>query len=84
MTETRILDVRSLVPAERHRSIFATYDRLTAGGKFVLVNDHDPRPLYYQFEAEHRGEFSWRYLEQGPQIWRVEIGRPKAQRALGR
>lgn len=84
MTEPRILDVRSLVPGERHQSIFATYDHLTAGDKFVLVNDHDPRPLYYQFEAEHRGEFSWRYLEQGPQIWRVEIGLPKVQRAVRR
>ena len=75
MTEARILDVRTLVPAERHRRIFATYEALAAGTKFELVNDHDPQPLYYQFDAEHHGEFSWRYLEQGPQVWRVEIGR---------
>lgn len=84
MTETKILDVRSLIPAERHRSIFVTYDRLPVGGKFILVNDHDPKPLYYQFEAEHRGEFSWRYLEQGPKVWRVEIGRTKAPVAAAR
>jgi uncharacterized protein (DUF2249 family) len=77
MTQTQTLDVRSLVPAERHRRIFETYDDLTAGNNFVLVNDHDPKPLYYQFEAEHKGAFSWRYLEQGPQVWRVEIGRTR-------
>ena len=84
MADIGTLDVRSLVPAERHRRIFETYDGLTVGGKFVLVNDHDPKPLYYQFDAEHHGEFSWRYLEQGPKIWRVEIGRTKLARAAAR
>jgi uncharacterized protein (DUF2249 family) len=40
-----------------------------------LVNDHDPRPLYYQFNAEMPGEFAWAYLEQGPETWRVAITR---------
>ncbi|HUZ64366.1 MAG TPA: DUF2249 domain-containing protein [Acetobacteraceae bacterium] len=75
MADSSVLDVRTLVPAERHRRIFATYEALAAGTKFELVNDHDPKPLYYQFDAEHHGAFSWRYLEQGPEVWRVEIGR---------
>jgi uncharacterized protein (DUF2249 family) len=45
---------------------------------FVLVNDHDSKPLYYQFAAEHEGQFSWGYLEQGPEVWRVRIGRAAA------
>lgn len=69
------LDVRSLVPAQRHETIFQTYDALSAGDGFVLVNDHDPKPLYYQFEAEHAGELDWNYLEQGPEVWKVRIGR---------
>ncbi len=84
MTKTTTLDVRSLIPAERHRKIFETYDGLAVGDKFVLVNDHDPEPLYYQFDAVHKGEFSWRYLEQGSQDWRVEIGRTKLVRAEAR
>jgi hypothetical protein len=62
MTERTILDVRSLVPAERHQNIFKSYDGLAVGDRFVLVNDHGPKPLWYQFDAEHHGEFSWRYL----------------------
>ncbi len=69
------LDVRTLVPAQRHDSIFETYRDLDAGTGFVLVNDHDPKPLRYQFEAEHRGEFTWEYLEAGPRVWKVRIGR---------
>jgi len=47
------LDVRTEAPAQRHELIFDNYHRLTQGEGFVLVNDHDPKPLYYQFEAEH-------------------------------
>ncbi|MGH7066523.1 MAG: DUF2249 domain-containing protein [Acetobacteraceae bacterium] len=75
MSDVSVLDVRSLVPAQRHHQIFATWAALAPGRKFMLVNDHDPKPLYYQFDAEHHGEFSWQYVEQGPQVWRVEIGR---------
>lgn len=70
------LDVRRLVPAQRHEQIFAVYGELAAGTAFVLVNDHDPKPLYYQFAAEHPGEFTWDYLEAGPEVWKVRIGRP--------
>lgn len=73
-----VLDVRQEIPARRHDLIFQTYADLAAGDGFVLVNDHDPKPLYYQFAAEHENEFEWDYLEQGPQVWRVRIGRPAA------
>lgn len=73
----RALDVRELAPAQRHEVIFTTYHGLAPGAAFVLVNDHDPKPLYYQFEAEHAGYFSWHYLEAGPTVWRVRIGRPR-------
>jgi uncharacterized protein (DUF2249 family) len=72
--ETNEIDVRSLVPMLRHQKIFELVDQLAPGGKFILVNDHDPKPLYYQLEAEHPHQFSWTYLERGP-VWRVEIGR---------
>jgi uncharacterized protein (DUF2249 family) len=73
------LDVRSLVPAQRHQTIFERVDELAFGASFVLINDHDPKPLYYQLEAEYPHQFSWDYLERGPEVWRVEIGRnPKA------
>lgn len=73
--EEEELDVRSEPPARRHELIFGTYAALAPGSTFVLVNDHDPKPLRYQFEAEHAGRFTWTYLEEGPQTWRVRIGR---------
>ena len=69
------IDVRSLIPAQRHAKIFQHIDELAFGASFVLVNDHDPKPLYYQFQAEHANEFSWDYLEEGPEVWQVRIGK---------
>ncbi|OJU85173.1 MAG: hemerythrin, partial [Solirubrobacterales bacterium 70-9] len=53
------LDVRSEPPSRRHQLIFDTYEALAAGAGFILVNDHDPKPLRYQFEAEHPDQFTW-------------------------
>ncbi|HXF69493.1 MAG TPA: DUF2249 domain-containing protein [Thermoflexus sp.] len=69
------LDVRSVPPPQRHPLIFQTFEALRPGEAFILVNDHDPKPLYYQFQYERPGQFSWTYLEQGPEVWRVRIGR---------
>ncbi len=71
----RELDVRSDPPAVRHQRIFDTFASLEPGEAFILVNDHDPVPLRYQFAAEHAGEVAWQALEEGPIVWRVRIGR---------
>ncbi len=71
---TSTIDVRPIIPRQRHPLIFGTFERLNPGESFELINDHDPKPLYYQFTAEHEGEFTWDYLEQGPERWRVRIG----------
>ncbi|MPV35890.1 DUF2249 domain-containing protein [Georgenia subflava] len=72
------LDVREEAPKDRHSLIFSTFAALEPGTAFVLVNDHDPKPLRYQLEAENAGEFTWEYLEEGPDVWRVRIGRTAA------
>lgn len=71
----RVLDVRVIPPREKHPAIFETFGALGVGESFVLVNNHDPKPLRYQFEFEHAGQFGWEYLEEGPVVWRVEISR---------
>jgi uncharacterized protein (DUF2249 family) len=75
---TTLIDVRTIPPRERHPLLFQTFDALKPGEAFELVNDHDPRPLYYQFQAERPGQLDWQYLESGPQVWRVQVGRTAA------
>lgn len=76
---TRELDVRTIPPPRRHPQIFETFDALAPGDAFVLVNDHYPKPLLYQFQAERPGRFDWSLLEAGPQRFRVEIRRRTAE-----
>ncbi len=67
------VDVRSIEPRLRHPLIFDTFEALADGEILLLVNDHDPAPLRYQFEAERSHQFSWNYIEQGPEVWQVHI-----------
>ena len=73
--ELKQLDVRTIVPKEKHPTIFSTFEALNKGEGFQLVNDHDPKPLYYQFQAEKKDQFEWDYVEKGPQVWRVNISK---------
>ncbi len=73
------LDVRTIPPRFKHPTIMASYANLGAGEVFTILNDHDPKPLHYQFQAEHAGRFTWEYIEEGPEVWRVEIGKPAEQ-----
>lgn len=46
------LDLRDVPPPERHPKIFDAFDALESGEALTLINDHEPRPLYYEMEAE--------------------------------
>jgi len=70
-----VVDVRPLAPREKHPTIFGTFDSLASGESLILVNDHDPRPLRYQFEFERPDQYSWTALEEGPVEWRIQIGK---------
>lgn len=65
-------------PHQKHKVIFETFDKLNPGEAMLLVNDHDPAPLRYQFELERPAIFSWDYLERGPETFRIKIGRVEA------
>lgn len=73
-TET-VLDIRPILPMNRHPMIFEKFEALQSGESFILVNDHNPKPLFYQFQAELTDLFSWEYVEEGPEAWRVRIGK---------
>jgi regulator of cell morphogenesis and NO signaling len=70
-----ILNVTLLQPKQKHPTIFARFDALNEGQSFIIHNDHDPKPLYYQLLGERGNIFNWEYLEQGPEWWKVRIGK---------
>lgn len=68
-----VLNVTLLEPRMKHPTIFRYFDALKGGEAFQILNDHDPKPLYYQLIAERGNVFTWEYLENGPVWWRVQI-----------
>lgn len=71
--EVFVLNVTLIEPRLKHPTIFKHFDALNPGEAFQILNDHDPKPLYYQLIAERGAVFSWIYLEKGPQWWQVQI-----------
>ncbi|MCJ8163305.1 iron-sulfur cluster repair di-iron protein [Pontibacter sp. E15-1] len=67
------LDVTIIEPRLKHPTIFEMFDRLQGGAAFIIHNDHDPKPLYYQLLGERGSTFKWEYLAQGPEVWEVKI-----------
>ena len=46
------LDVRDIPPVNRHPEIHDAFEELEPGETLTIVNDHEPKPLYYEFQAE--------------------------------
>ena len=69
----KVMDVRPIPCAIKHGLIVRTWLDLPVGDHFILLNDHDPVPLYYQFAAEWPGAFTWEHLVQGPAEFRIKI-----------
>ncbi len=69
------LNVTLIEPRLKHATIFNRFDALQAGEAFIIFNDHDPRPLYYQLLGERGNTFTWDYLEEGPEYWQVKIAK---------
>lgn len=67
------VDAREYPPRDKHPVIMDTFNALKPGEKMELINDHDPKPLHYQFIIEMPDQFEWEYLEKGPEVWRVAI-----------
>jgi len=80
ITVVNKFDVRPYPPAKRHDMVFEAFDGLKPGEAFVFINDHDPKPLYYQMEAENSEPFKWEYLMTMPHEWKVKVMKLEGER----
>jgi uncharacterized protein (DUF2249 family) len=46
------LDAREIPPVQRHQKIHAAFDELDSGETLTIVNDHEPKPVFYEMRAE--------------------------------
>jgi len=75
----KVLDVTVIEPRQKHPTIFKHFDELQPGDYFILHNDHDPKPLYYQLLGERGNIFSFEYLSRGPEDWFIQIQKNAVQ-----
>lgn len=71
----RVVDAREISPRVRHTIMFQLFEALAPGGGFQMLSDHDPRMLRNQLALRYAERLVWTNIEQGPDLWRVRIGR---------
>lgn len=79
----KVMDVRPIPCSVKHGLIIKQWLDLAVGDHFILLNDHDPVPLYYQFSAQWPNAFTWEHLVKGPEEFRVKITKLHATAAPG-
>ncbi|MGH9468253.1 MAG: DUF2249 domain-containing protein [Terriglobales bacterium] len=70
------IDVREVPHQGRHQLIYKTFENLQPGQAFILVVDHDPKPVLFELDFMHKGTFAYAYLEQGP-LFRIQMAKIK-------
>lgn len=77
-----VIFVPGIEPRLKHATIFQKFDELTDKHSVIIENDHDPKPLYYQFIAERGPIFNWEYLENGPEVWKVKLTKTLTEKSV--
>lgn len=77
-TNPAIVDLRPMIPPERHATVFAALEALAPGATFVLINDHAPIPLLQRIKHNWPDRFNAEFLADGPEVWQVAITRNSA------
>ena len=79
MTATAVagstLDLAQVAPARHQHALLRAFDDLEPDERMIVVAPYHPRGLLAALQIERWGRFEWSPLSDGPQVWRVEIGR---------
>ncbi|SJN42115.1 Hemerythrin HHE cation binding domain protein [Microbacterium esteraromaticum] len=67
------LDVQTIPHAVRHAAIFGAIESLRPGSAMVISATHNPVPLLTQLSAKHGPTYNTRYLDEGPERWRILV-----------
>jgi uncharacterized protein (DUF2249 family) len=70
----RTVDIRCLANCtDRKAHVLGLFDALSKGESLVVLNDHMPNGLRRHLEELRPGAFGWTPIEDGPEVFRVEI-----------
>lgn len=69
------IDVREIDPQHRHARVIGQVTSLVPGEVVVVAAPHAPERLLTEIDTDVQGDFSFEYLQRGPDLWRVAITR---------
>lgn len=69
------LDARTIPHKVRHGAVIGAFGQVRPGNAMVLLAPHDPKPLLKQLGQIEGDALEVSYLEEGPEVWRLRLGR---------
>ena len=69
------LDARIIPHAIRHGAVIGAFSQVRPGAAMVLAAPHNPLPLLNQLTEIEGDALEISYLEEGPDVWRLRLGR---------
>ncbi|RME12577.1 MAG: DUF2249 domain-containing protein [Aquificota bacterium] len=73
--EKETIDLRPIEHGLRHPLVMKKFSELTEREAFLIINDHDPLPLYFQMAITFPKRVGWEYVEHEKDFWKIRIGR---------
>lgn len=67
------LDLRQVDCSDKRGLILERWVSLAPGQHFVLVNHHDPIPMYQMLSGQFPGQLNWEYEERTPEYVAIRI-----------
>lgn len=78
MNIVKEVDGRIIEPhPEKPRTVFRTFAGLKKNEAFLFILDHDPFHLTGFMDRLFPDQYTWTYIERGPDLYKIEIGRKK-------
>ena len=78
MKVTKEMDLSSPECADKKEKVLSAYDSLEPGESMVIVNNVDPRPLLNSLMQKYPAEFSYDYLKQDTDYFKIQLNKSGA------
>lgn len=69
----KTVDLSNFNQNDKHKAVFDAFDTLDLGEQMLLIDKSDPSTLFNQLNDERGTKLDWRYIEEGPDQWKVAV-----------
>lgn len=69
----KTVDLSNFEHNDKNKAVFDAIDTLDLGEQMLLIDNSDPSRLFSHLDDERGTKLDWRYLEEGPEQWKVAV-----------